>query len=133
ELRVLAAEAADRVLGLEELEHLAVGGPPGLATAERRKAEPLEEDLPELLRGVDHELAARELPDLVAELVGALADAVGDLAQAVRVDPDAGPLHASEDGHQRQLDLLGEGGGAPPRRPRPRAPAPARGARRGRG
>ena len=63
----------DRVLVLQQLEHLAVGAPAGLALAEGGQAEPLEEHLAELLGRVDHELAAGQLPDLVAQLVGAVA------------------------------------------------------------
>ena len=78
------------MLVLQELQHLAVGAPAGLALAEGRQAEPLEEHLAELLGRVDHELAAGQLPDLVAQLVGAVAHPGGDLAEAVDVEAHAG-------------------------------------------
>ena len=71
-------------------------------------AELLEEDAPELHRRAEHELLARELVRARLELLDAVGEARGDLAHAVRVDPDARVLHRGEHRGQRKLDLVVE-------------------------
>ena len=58
----------DRVLVADRLQHAGVGAVAGLAAALARELELLEQDRAELLRRADHELLARELPDLALEL-----------------------------------------------------------------
>ena len=95
----------DLVLGADRLQHARVGGEAGLAAALAREAELDEQHLGELLRRADHELLARELPDLALELGGVGADAGGGLLQAARVELDAGLLGLAQHADQRQLDL----------------------------
>ena len=59
----------------------------------------------ELLGRADHELLARERPDLALEAVDLLAHARVDLGEALLVQPHAGDLHVAQDAHERQLDL----------------------------
>ena len=55
-----------------------------------------------------HELLARELVRARLELLDAVGEARGDLAHPVRVDLDAGLLHAGEDADERHLDVAVE-------------------------
>src|ERR671911_661379 len=74
------------VLVPDRLEHARVGGEAGLAAALAAQAELDEQDVRELLRGADHELLARELPDLALELGGVRADPAAELLQQPGVD-----------------------------------------------
>ena len=83
-----------------------VGAVAGLAAALAAELELLEEDLAELLRGADHELLVRQLPDLALELDDVGADAGGDGLELLRVELDALLLALAQDVHERQLDLV---------------------------
>ena len=58
----------------------------------------------ELLRRAEHELLAGEVVRAGLELLDPVAEARGDLAHPVRVDPDARVLHRREHGGERKLD-----------------------------
>ena len=60
------------------------------------------------MRGADRELAARELVDLLLELRDSLLEAGADLAETLRIELQALPLHRREHLDQRQFDLVQE-------------------------
>ena len=102
----------DRMLVADRLQHLGVGAEAGLAAALAAELELLEEDRAELLRRADHELLARELPDLALELDHLRPDPGRDRLELLRVELDAGLLGLAQDVHERQLDLVHQVGQA---------------------
>ena len=98
----------DLVVGADRAQDLAVGRVAGLPLAAGSQLELLEEDPAELQRRADHELLARELVGARLELLDAIGEPRGDLAHAVRVDPDARVLHRREHAGERKLDLVVE-------------------------
>ena len=122
ELRQLAPlldDRDERVIVADRPQHTGVGRVPGLALAAGGELELLEEDPRELLGRAELELLAGVLVRLRLELLDALAEARGDLAHAVGVDPDPGVLHVGEHRGERQLDLVVELLGAPLAQTRP--------------
>ena len=111
ELRVLAPlldHADDLVLAADRAQDARVGRVAGLALAAGREAELVEQDPADLLGRAEHELLARELVRPGLELLDHLAQARRDLAHAVLVDLDSGPLHRGQDGRERELDVAVE-------------------------
>ena len=106
----------DLVLVADRLQHARVGREAGLAAALAREPELDEQHLGELLRRADHELLARELPDLALELRGVGADAGRGLLEAAGVELDADLLGLAQHAHERQLDLGQQVGRARARR-----------------
>ena len=96
----------DRVLVADLGEHAGVGGEPGLAAALLRQPELVEEDLAELLRRADRELAPGELEDLGLQRLDLLLHPVADLGQALDIELEADALHRREHLDQRHLDLV---------------------------
>ena len=96
----------DRVLVADRLQHLGVGAEAGLAAALAAQLELLEEHRAELLRRADHELLARQVPDLALELDHVGPDPGRDRLQLLRVELDAGLLGLAQDVHERQLDVV---------------------------
>ena len=96
----------DLVLVADLGEHAGVGREAGLAAALLGQSQLVEEDLAELLRRADGELAAGEVVDLALELVDPLGHALADLREALRVQLHAGALHGGEHLDQRHLDLV---------------------------
>ena len=78
----------------------------GLAAALAAEPELLEQDVAELLGRADHELLARQLPDLALELGGVGADAGGGLLELDGVELDPLLLALAQHVDERQLDLL---------------------------
>ncbi len=86
----------DLVLVPDGLQHAGVGREAGLAAPLARQAELLEEDRAELLRRAEHELLARELPDLALERADLGMHAVADRGQPrLCVEPHAGDAPSS--------------------------------------
>ena len=92
----------------QHLEYAGVGRETGLALAHGRQPQAHEQDVGQLLRGADVELAAGELVDAVAQLVDGVAHASRDLAQPVGVHLDTRGFHLCQHTHERQLDLTQE-------------------------
>ena len=95
----------DLVLVADRLQHAGVGREAGLAAALARQAELDEQHLGELLRRADHELLARQVPDLALELLGVDPDRARGLLQPPRVELDADLLGLPQDVHERDLDV----------------------------
>ena len=97
----------DLVLPGEALEDVLGGGPvAGGGLGGGGEPEALEEDAPELLRGVDVERPAGELVDARDEPGELLREDAGVAREGVDVDADAGVLHVGEDGDERVLGLV---------------------------
>ena len=96
----------DRVLVADRLQHARVGGEAGLAAALARELELVEQHAAELLRRADHELLARQLPDLALERGRRRPDARWRPLEPLGVELDAGLLRLAQDAHERQLDLV---------------------------
>ena len=96
----------DLVLVADRAQHARVGREPGLAAALAAQLELLEQDAGELLRRADRELLARQLPDLVLELLDLVGDARRSLAEPVGVELHALALEPVQHLDQRQLDPL---------------------------
>ena len=71
-----------------------------------RQLQPLEQDLAELARRAQVELVADEAVDLLLEPRDALRECRGQAREDGAVDPDAGPLHLGDHGHERALERL---------------------------
>ena len=108
QLPPLLDDGHDRVVVADRAEHARVGRVAGLPLAAGRETELLEQDARELLRRAELELLAREVERARLELLDPLVEPGGDLAHAIRVDPDARVLHVREHGGERQLDLVVE-------------------------
>ena len=108
ELAPLLDGRHDGVRVAQTAKHACVRRVARLALLAVLQAELHEEDLGELLRRGHREALAGEAHDLVVELVDAIAQTGGDLAQTVRVHLDPGRLHLREHVHERQLDLAEE-------------------------
>ena len=72
----------------------------------RGQAQALEEDLPQLLGGVEVELLPRHGPDLLLEHIDAGLQGLAEAGQGVLVHQDAGLLHLRQHGAEGELHLL---------------------------
>ena len=95
----------DLVLVADLGEDPGIGREPGLPPPLAAQAELLEQDLPELLRGPDRELAPGQLPDLRLQGLGLAGELLGDRRELGRVELDALALHPRQHLDQRHLDL----------------------------
>jgi hypothetical protein len=93
------------VLVADRLQHARIGREAGLAAPLARQAELDEQHLRELLRGADHELLPRQLPDLALELGGRGAHPPARLLESGGIELDARLLALAQDVDERQLDL----------------------------
>ena len=89
----------------DRLQHARVGRVPRLAPALGRQPQLREQDLAELLRRGDQELLPGERVDRLLQRGDLRAHPLGDLGQALEVEPHPQQLHLAQDGHERQLDL----------------------------
>src|SRR5690606_26101027 len=105
DLAVLEDRLDDRVLEL--LERVGLGGPAGLRAAHTLggEAELVEQELAELLRRADIELAAGELVDLLLERSEARLHVGRELLEVRGVDVNAHALDSREQIRDRQLDI----------------------------
>jgi len=90
----------------ERRQHVHVGRVAGLfpGLLLRRQLELLEQDVAELLAGVDVEALARQPADGRLEPLQAVFERLGEVLQARGVHGHPAHLHAHEHGHERQLD-----------------------------
>ena len=102
----------DLVLVADRLQDARVGAEAGLAAALAAQAELDEQHLGELLRRADHELLAREVPDVALELLGVGADAARGLLEPLGVELDADLLGLAQHVHERELDVVEQVGQA---------------------
>ena len=147
DLAVAQQVVDDRVLAAQLLERGGVGGVAGLGLLLRGQAELVEQDRPQLRRGVDVELDRRPRSWMAARARSPRSPAGRSGPEVVDVDADADALHPGQHPHQRPLDVVvqvaqalgverrGDGrrpaGRRPPRAGRPRSAARSR-PRRGR-
>ena len=106
QLAPLLDDGDERVVVADRPQDTGVGRVAGLALAPGGETELLEEDPGHLLGRAQLELLPGELEGLCLELLDALAEARGDLAHPVGVDPDPGVLHVGEHRGERELDLV---------------------------
>ena len=90
------------------IEHVRVCAPAGLGFFAVRELHVLEEDLPELLGGVDVEGRARGGVDLLLKLRDRGLQRLAELGERRTVDEKAALLHPGEHRAQRQLDVVVE-------------------------
>ena len=83
------------------LQHVGGGGKP--SSPGRGQTQFFEQHLGQLLRRVDVERPPRQRVDLPGEPLDVRLHARGQAGQRAGIDADAGPLHAREHWHQRQI------------------------------
>ena len=119
-------QVLDHRMGLPEpLQGLGVGGVAGLGPLQGREPQLVEQDLPELLGGVEVELASGGGDHRGPHLLGLGGQLVADAGEDGRVDADPDVLHAGQHPHQGGLDVVVQvgqalgGQGLPQRRGQP--------------
>ena len=96
----------DRVDAAELLEHRGVGRVAGLRPASVREVQLLEQDLAELLGGVDVEAAAGKREDLFADAGQFIGEAPGEAVEDAEINAYTGLLHAEEDGSECEVHFI---------------------------
>ena len=104
----------DGMVVSEPLKGGRIGGISGLRLLARRQPELLEQDLPELLGGVDVELLPGSLMDGGTEEVAFGGELVAQTGEFGHVDAHADLLHPGQHPDQRQLDVSIQPGDALP-------------------
>ncbi len=103
ELAVVDYFGNNRMLSRQAVEHVDIGGIARLGLAVRRKTEPVEKQLSELLGRIDVEFAAGKLVYLGAQRVDDLAETYSEAGQSAAVDEEAAVFHIRENAAKRQL------------------------------
>ena len=98
------------MLALQLFQHICIGGVAGFGLLYRRQTQLVEEQLAQLLGGVDIEGAIGIGIDQLFRFVDPLGQHFAKSDQQFPVDGDAPVLHPVQDGAQRQFDLPVEGG-----------------------
>ena len=106
ELAVAQHERGKLVHLRQLLEHARIGGVAALVLLERREADHLEEDVRELLGGIEVERLPRKLVDLRGDRVEVGLGARTELRKTGRIERGAGALHHAERRHEWQIDLV---------------------------
>ena len=96
----------DGVLGAELFQHLGAGGVPRLGLFHRGQPQPLKEDPPQLLGGIDVKLLPRLGIDLPLEHLDAGLQGLAEVGQGRLVHQHPGLLHLRQHGAEGALNLL---------------------------
>ena len=104
--RYFRSDVDDRMLLGQLLQRVGVGRRPGLGLLHRREAELLEEDAPQLRRGVDVELLAGLAWISPSSRRHSSSSSLPSSFEELDVDADAGVFHAREHADERPFDAL---------------------------
>ena len=94
------------MLGAELFQHLGAGGVPRLGLFHRGQPQPLKEDPPQLLGGIDVKLLPRLGIDLPLEHLDAGLQGLAEVGQGRLVHQHPGLLHLRQHGAEGALNLL---------------------------